>query len=111
MSVNHFKRRKLLEDFDSKADSQVLPSNLEALDRIEDEETSTTTAHIFAEADRVNSSSCKVTNIFNPPGPEDFDDQLCGVQNPPESPSEVNCFIMFLKEDVGEIVEETNCYA
>uniref|UniRef100_A0A9J8B5B7 PiggyBac transposable element-derived protein domain-containing protein n=1 Tax=Cyprinus carpio carpio TaxID=630221 RepID=A0A9J8B5B7_CYPCA len=126
MSDNHFKRRKLTneeiaeiffnsdEDFDSEADSdsdEDLPSNLEALDRTEDEETSTTPAHVFAEAERTN-SSWKVTNLFNPPGPGDFDDQLCGVQDPPESPSEVNCFKMFLTEDVvGEIVEETNRYA
>ncbi|KAL1274518.1 hypothetical protein QQF64_027332 [Cirrhinus molitorella] len=77
-----------------------LPANLEALDRIEDAETSTTPAHVFAEADDINSSSWKVTNLFNPPGPGEFDDQLCGVQNPPESPSEVNCFKMFLTEDV-----------
>lgn len=34
------------------------------------------------------------------------------MQNPPESPSEVNCFKLFLTEEVvGEIVEETNRYA
>lgn len=59
-----------------------LPSNLEALDRTEDEVTSTTPTNVFAEADGVNSSSWKVTHLFNPPGPGDFDDQLCGVQNP-----------------------------
>ncbi|KAI2644801.1 PiggyBac transposable element-derived protein 4 [Labeo rohita] len=127
MSTNQFKRRKLTneeiveiffnsdEDFDSEADSdsdEDLPANLEALDRTEDEETSTTSAHVFAEADGTNSSSWKVTNLFNPPGPGEFNDQLCGVQNPPESPSEVNCFKMFLTEDVvKEIVEETNRYA
>ncbi|KAI2644000.1 PiggyBac transposable element-derived protein 4 [Labeo rohita] len=127
MSTNQFKRRKLTneeiveilfysdEEFDSEADSdsdEDLPANLEALDRTEDEETSTTSAHVFAEADGTNSSSWKVTNLFNPPGPGEFSDQLCGVQNPPESPSEVNCFKMFLTEDVvKEIVEETNRYA
>ncbi|KAL0152556.1 hypothetical protein M9458_052279, partial [Cirrhinus mrigala] len=96
---------------DSDSDED-LPANLEALDRTEDEETSTTSAHVFAEADGTNSSSWKVTNLFNPPGPGEFGDQLCGVQNPPESPSEVNCFKMFLTEDVvREIVEETNRYA
>ncbi|KAI2645499.1 PiggyBac transposable element-derived protein 4 [Labeo rohita] len=110
MSVKQFKRRKLTneetveiffnsdEDFDSEADSdsdEDLPANLEALDRTEDEETSTTSAHVFAEADGTNSSSWKVTNLFNPPGPG-------GVRIR---------FKMFLTEDVvREIVEETNRY-
>ncbi|CAM4659016.1 unnamed protein product [Leuciscus chuanchicus] len=124
MTENLYKRRKLtneeIEDiffnsdeeiFDSEAESdsdEDLPPNLEALDNIADEETTP----VLNEAEEVNSLLWKATNLFNPPGPGNFDNQLCGVQNPPESPSEVNCFKMFLTEDVmGEIVEETNRYA
>jgi len=128
MTENIYKRRQLTnkeieeiffnsdeEIFDSEAESdsdEDLPPNLEALDDIEEETTPVHVVPMSNEAEEVSSFSWKATNLFNPPGPGTFDNQQRGVQNPPESPSEVNCFKLFLTEEViGEIVEETNRYA
>ena len=81
------------EIFDSEAESdsdEDLPPNLEALDNFEDEEM--TPVPNEAEEVTLNSLLWKATNLFYPPGPGNFNNQHCGVQNPPESPSEVNCF-------------------
>ncbi|CAM4570566.1 unnamed protein product [Leuciscus chuanchicus] len=101
MTENLYKRRKRtneeIEDIfinsdeeilDSEAESdsdEDLPPNLEALDNIADEETTP----VPNEAEEVNSLLWKATNLFNPPGPGNFDNQLCGVQNPPESPRDL----------------------
>ncbi|KAJ8356518.1 hypothetical protein SKAU_G00193120 [Synaphobranchus kaupii] len=63
--------------------------------------------------EEVRSSDWRTAVDFTPPGPGiEFDSSISGVQNPPETPTEVNCFKMFLSvETVGEIVEETNRYA
>lgn len=130
MSVNAFKKRQLTkediniffnsdeENLESDVDTdsdEDLPPNLEDIENAEGEETSSSTpVHSDSRpVNEVNSSAWKVTNRFNPPGPGiDFEDQRCGVQNPPESPSEVTCFKIFFTEEVmGEIVVETNRYA
>ncbi|KAJ8349352.1 hypothetical protein SKAU_G00244820 [Synaphobranchus kaupii] len=63
--------------------------------------------------EEVRSSDWRTAVDFTPPGPGiEFDSSISGVQNPPETPTAVNCFKMFLSvETVGEIVEETNRYA
>ncbi|KAJ8369370.1 hypothetical protein SKAU_G00093980 [Synaphobranchus kaupii] len=63
--------------------------------------------------EEVRSSDWRTAVNFTPPGPGiEFDSSISGVQNPPETPTAVNCFRMFLSvETVGEIVEETNRYA
>ncbi|KAJ8370085.1 hypothetical protein SKAU_G00101130 [Synaphobranchus kaupii] len=63
--------------------------------------------------EEVRSSDWRTAVDFTPPGPGiEFDNSISGVQNPPETPTAVNCFKMFLSvETVGEIVEETNRYA
>ncbi|KAJ8333480.1 hypothetical protein SKAU_G00414880 [Synaphobranchus kaupii] len=63
--------------------------------------------------EEVRSSDWRTAVDFTPPGPGiEFDSSISGVQNPPETPTAVNCFRMFLSvETVGEIVEETNRYA
>ncbi|KAJ8353409.1 hypothetical protein SKAU_G00209760 [Synaphobranchus kaupii] len=62
--------------------------------------------------EEVRSSDWRTAVDFTPPGPGiEFDSSISGVQNPPETPTAVNCFRMFLSvETVGEIVEETNRY-
>ncbi|KAJ8333472.1 hypothetical protein SKAU_G00414800 [Synaphobranchus kaupii] len=63
--------------------------------------------------EEVRSSDWRTAVNFTPPGPGiEFDSSISGVQNPPKTPTAVNCFRMFLSvETVGEIVEETNRYA
>ncbi|KAJ8364921.1 hypothetical protein SKAU_G00137520 [Synaphobranchus kaupii] len=63
--------------------------------------------------EEVRSSDWRTAVDFTPPGPGiEFDNSISGVQNPPETPTAVNCFRMLLSvETVGEIVEETNRYA
>ncbi|KAJ8368719.1 hypothetical protein SKAU_G00087470 [Synaphobranchus kaupii] len=63
--------------------------------------------------EEVRSSDWRAAINFTPTGPGiEFDNSISGVQNPPETPTAVNCFKMFLSvETVGEIVEETNRYA
>ncbi|KAJ8356719.1 hypothetical protein SKAU_G00195130 [Synaphobranchus kaupii] len=63
--------------------------------------------------EELRSSDWRTAINFAPPGPGiEFDNSVSGVQNPPETPTAVNCFKMFLSvETVGEIVEETNRYA
>ncbi len=53
------------------------------------------------------------TSNFTPPGPGiPFDSSKSGMQTPPASATEVQCFKLFFTEElVGEIVEETNRYA
>ncbi len=59
------------------------------------------------------SSPWTATSNFTPPGPGiTFDSSKSGMQTPPASATEVQCFKQFFTEElVGEIAEETNRYA
>ncbi len=59
------------------------------------------------------SSPWTATSNFTPPGQGiTFDSSKSGMQTPPASATEVQCFKLFFTEElVGEIVEETNRYA
>ncbi len=102
---------------DSESDSDdELPPNLQGLENGE----AGVSAATRTQGDTSNlaeqvSSPWTATSNFTPPGPGiTFDSSKSGMQTPPASATEVQCFKLFFfftEELVGEIVEETNRYA
>ncbi|XP_052010817.1 piggyBac transposable element-derived protein 4-like isoform X1 [Xyrauchen texanus] len=100
----------------SESDGEELPPNLVVLESLQDEADFTDggkETKISDEGEEVSPPCWRTTCNFTPPGPGVvFDNTKCGVQNPPATPTEVQCFKMFITEALVEVlVQETNRHA